>query len=218
MPIKMPNLSPFDKVVLRVYSGNGSALEQMLSNERYLAYFYQLAYSQGMMNAIANSQTAMNAIKNNSTALARKEVPQMTSNTSPEGRASASSIWGSSYDAWRAFDKTGSPWWSASGSAPPQWVQYQFSVPVFVHTVSITGVDASGYYANPTSITIQASSDGVNFIDVATYNNQITNTTTTIEIAKQGYYRYWRLRINSSVTNQDVAIRELNFIGFAQPT
>jgi hypothetical protein len=180
--------------------------------------------SQTAMNAVINSQTALNAIRNNATAwdtfidstINVKEVPTMTSNTAPEGVASASSIYNSSSDAFKAFDQDTGTYWRAGGNTP-QWIQYQFVSPVFVHTVVITGNGSAGNSYNPTSITIQASQDGSTFIDIQTFNQEFTNTATTLYIAKQGYYKYWRVRVNNTGGSHP-AIRELNFKGFIQPT
>jgi hypothetical protein len=180
------------------------------------------------MNAVINSQTALNAVRNNSTAwnifingtgLTAKEVPTMTSNTTPEGVASASSIYSSSYNAFRAFDKDTTTYWHAGGDAP-QWIQYQFISPVFIHTITLTGNSSSGNSYNPNSITIQASNDGSTFVDVQTFNQEFTSTPTTLYIAIQGYYRYWRVRVNNTVGGSGYypAIRELNFKGFIQPS
>jgi len=183
-----------------------------------------VANSQTAMNAVINSQTALNAIRNNATAwntfinstINVKEVPTMTSNTAPEGVASASSIYDSIRDAFKAFDKNTGTWWLAGGTVP-QWIQYQFVRPVFVHTVTITGYESAGNGHNPTSITIQASQDGSTFIDIHTFNQGFTSTPTTLYIAKGGYYKYWRVRANSTGGSHP-AIRELNFKGFIQPT
>jgi hypothetical protein len=186
-----------------------------------------IAASSTAMNAIINSQTALNAVKNNSTAwnifingtgLTAKEIPAMTSNTAPEGIASASSINSLSYDAFKAFDKDTGTYWYAGGSAP-QWIQYKFVSPVFVHTITLTGNSNSGSAYNPNFITIQASKDGSTFTDIQTFNQEFTNTPTTLYIAKQGYYRYWRVRVNGTVggSNYYPIIRELNFKGFIQP-
>ncbi|MBH5320289.1 hypothetical protein I6N90_21085 [Paenibacillus sp. GSMTC-2017] len=55
-------------------------------------------------------------------------IPHLTSNTAPSGIASASSIWSSAYDAWKAFDNTTSNqnhWHNSSGTTG--WIAYQFS-------------------------------------------------------------------------------------------
>ena len=185
-----------------------------------------VANSSTAMNAVINSQTALDAIRNNTTAwntfinstINVKEVPTMTSNTTPEGVASASSISSSGTDAFYAFDKNTGTYWRAGGTAP-QWIQYQFVSPVFVHTITLAGNSGSGNNFNPASITIQASNDGSTFTDIQTFNQEFTSTATTLYIAKQGYYRYWRVRVNSTVNSSYTPIiRELNFTGFIQPT
>jgi hypothetical protein len=185
-----------------------------------------IAASSTAMNAVINSQTALNAVKNNSTAwnifingtgLTNKQVPTMTSNTTPEGVASASSIYGSSYDAFKALDKnTNTQWRAASG--PPQWLQYQFTSQVFVHTIEITGAGTSGSTNNPNSITIQASNDNTNFVDVATFNQEFTSTPTTLYIAYANYFQYWRVKVNTTVGGTNAPyIAELNLVGFLKP-
>jgi hypothetical protein len=187
-----------------------------------------IAVSVTAMDAIINSQTALDAIKGNSTAwsiftnsnvLTVKEVPLMTSNTAPEGVVSASSIYNSSHDAFKAFDKdTSSNWWAAG--VAPQWIQYKFVSYVFVHTVTILGYSSAGNGYNPTSVTIQASNDGSNFTDVATFNREFTDTsTTTLYLNKAGYYQYWRVKVNSVVNSSyQPDMKEVNFKGFIRPT
>ena len=234
-----------DSILELIFKGNSSNLEALLQNPNFSTPFWLTVWDLNIMNAIANSstalnavinsstamnavinsQTALNAIKNNATAwntfinstINVKEVPMMTSNTTPEGVASASSIFSSDYAAFMAFDKNTNSMWQAGGGAP-QWIQYQFVSPVFVHTITLTG---SGYFANPynpVSITIQASNNGSTFIDIQTFNQEFINVPTTLYIAKQGYYEYWRVRVNNAVGAVPPVIRELNFKGFIQPT
>jgi hypothetical protein len=184
-----------------------------------------IAASSTAMNAIINSQTALEIVSGdsiawnifiNGTGLTTKEVPTMTSNTAPEGVASASSIYDSTCDAFKAFDKDTSTFWYAGGTAP-QWIQYQFTNPVFVHTVTITGYTFEEVYYPP-FITIQASNDGSTFVDVQIFTIEFTSTAITLYIAQQGYYKYWRVVVNSNVnTSYYPIIRELNFKGFIQP-
>jgi hypothetical protein len=226
-----------DSVLELIFKGDGTNLEALLQNPNFSAPLWLIVWDSNIMNAVANSSTAMNAVINSQTALNAirnnttawntfinstinvKEIPTMTSNTAPEGVASASSIFSSSYNAFRAFDKNTNTYWLAGGPAP-QWVQYQFVRPVFVHTITLTGYGSRGDYYNPTSITIQTSNDGGTFIDIATFNQEFTSTPTTLYIAKQGYYRYWRVKVNYTVGGYYYypVIRELNFKGFIQPT
>lgn len=66
-------------------------------------------------------------------------VPVMTSNSTPSGLAEASSIYSSSYEAWRAFDGDNeslicSGWISqyTSGFSSPQWLSYSFVTPQYI--------------------------------------------------------------------------------------
>jgi hypothetical protein len=214
----------WDPFIMNAVVNSSTAMNAIINSSTALN---AVVNSSTAMNAIINSQTALNAVKDNSTAwnifingtgLTAKQVPTMTSNTTPEGVASASSIYSSYYDAFKAFDKNTNTYWFAGGGQP-QWIQYQFINPVFVHTVTLTGWGSAGNYYNPTSITIQVSNDGNTFTDVATFNQEFTSTSTTLYIAKQGYYKYWRVRVNSTVggSGYSPAIRELNFKGFIQP-
>jgi hypothetical protein len=221
----------WDQAIMNAVANSQTAMDAVINSQTALnavinssTAMNAVANSQTAMNAVINSQTALNAIRNNATAwntfinstINVKEVPTMTSNTAPEGVASASSISNSSYDAFKAFDKNTSTYWSAGGGVP-QWVQYQFVSPVFVHTVVITGYSSAGNSSNPNFITIQASQDGGTFIDIQTFNQEFTNTATTLYIAKQGYYKHWRVKVNNTGGSYP-AIRELNFKGFIQPT
>ncbi len=61
-------------------------------------------------------------------------IPAMTSNTSPGGISSASSVWistnnGSNYPAWKAFDhdtSTTSSGWVSENNTPRGWLSYEF--------------------------------------------------------------------------------------------
>ena len=86
-------------------------------------------------------------------------IPNMTSNTTPSGVASASSIYDSSYDAFDAM--TGSPsfstfWNDGNGVSLPQWLRYDFDSPVTAASFSIMAWDSGG----PLVFEIQGSNDG----------------------------------------------------------
>ncbi|MFN3599251.1 MAG: discoidin domain-containing protein, partial [Aquificaceae bacterium] len=180
--------------------------------------------SQTAMNAVINSQTALNAVFSNttarntfinSTALTRKEIPQMTSNTTPEGTASASSVYGSGYEAFKAFDKnTSVHWTSASDAITNQWLRYSFVSDVFIHTVQIHPPPNS---TSPRNCIIQCSQDGTNWINVANITVQNTAQQQTFYVARSGYYKHWRLFMSDNYGAADMAIYELNFIGFVKP-
>jgi hypothetical protein len=56
-------------------------------------------------------------------------LPVMTSNTTPNGIASASSIFTTDYDAWQAFNRTiDALGWASDSPTFPQWLSYEFPV------------------------------------------------------------------------------------------
>ena len=105
--------------------------------------------SETAMTAVAASSTACTAIRNSATAITALDnsspitVPEMTSNTTPSGKASASSIANTGVDAWKAFNKSNismaEAWISASGSITNQWIEYEFTSPVWVYRLSYEG-------------------------------------------------------------------------------
>ncbi|WP_219640644.1 discoidin domain-containing protein [Cohnella sp. CFH 77786] len=58
-------------------------------------------------------------------------IPTMTSNSTPSGRASASSEYSTTYQAYRAFNDAASEsyGWVANGFSSPQWLEYDFDTP-----------------------------------------------------------------------------------------
>jgi hypothetical protein len=68
----------------------------------------------------------------------------MTSNTTPSGVVSASTILSTSYPAWQAFDKNNSTAWASSTAGPPQWLEYEFPSPTVVnrYVLLATNTDA----------------------------------------------------------------------------
>ena len=213
---------------------NSPAAMQAIANS--LTAMQAIANSPAAMQAIANSLTAMQAIilsqtaldqirANssawqtfiNSTTLTRRQVPQMTSNTAPEGTASASSIYSSDYDAFKAFDKnTGSCWVAASSAFTDQWLGYYFpaGVEVFVHTVSVRNHTSSW---GAKDVRVQRSNDGTNWETVleTTLSNANSNEQ-VLYVSKSGYARMWRLFIVNTYGSTP-HIYELNFIGFQKP-
>ena len=91
-------------------------------------------------------------------------IPTMTSNTTPSGICSASSIYNSDYPAWKAFDGTTGTWNSVTGETH-SFVAYAF--PYSVVAKSISYFDVANASSNGTvGIKFQASNDGSNWIDL----------------------------------------------------
>lgn len=237
MPIikKTPDDVVLKKLLFKEQVTNrGLKLQGFLSREGRASIFNGLcansvemqaiAASSTAMQAVILSQTALDAIYGNSsaksvfkssTALTVKEIPTMTSNTTPEGEASASSIYSSEYDVYKAFNENSTDMW-ISASDPPQWIQYTFASPVFIHTLYLRNY---GGDASVKECKLQVSTNGSSFIDVF---NTVFDQTDSVEqvrdVAKAGYYRYWRLYISSvyQIGNQ-VRVRELDLVGWLQP-
>ena len=138
-------------------------------------------------------------------AVAEGLVPVMTSNTTPEGVASASSEYMSAqygnYPAYKAFneDSATSGWVPASDGKTYQWIAYQFDTPVIVNRVYCKGFSAN------TSKTwqLQGSNTG-NENDWHDIGNTFTviagsGVEVTAHIENTTAYSHYRLYSNTSV-------------------
>lgn len=123
-------------------------------------------------------------------------IPKMTSNTTPLGyEVKSSSIYSSSYPAYRAFADTGY-WASASGGNINQWIEIKFDKAVSVGSVSLTGV--SGVGNMPKRFKILASNDGINFIELAEVSNQtgwVSGVQRRFDFLNGSKYLYYRLNL-----------------------
>lgn len=93
-------------------------------------------------------------------------IPTMTSNTAPSGVASSSTDYSSSYQAWRAFDGTSTEW-SSLGSRENQWVQYSFSYPVVVKSITYSNVRNASSLSIACKFRFQASIDGSSWVNLS---------------------------------------------------
>lgn len=92
-------------------------------------------------------------------------VPQMTSNTAPSGKASASSVWNATtYAAYRAFDRSAPSeadcWHTVSGAKLPQWLAYKFTEPKVVKSFAITSRYTSQADQSPRDFILQGRKQG----------------------------------------------------------
>ena len=132
-------------------------------------------------------------------------IPTMTSNTSPSGVASASSIYGTNYEAFRAFDGNDSTFWSGEQNLTSgQWLQYQFANAVIAKKITINNYNAS-------SFTLQGSNDGSNF-DTLTSGTLSNNTTSSFNFNNTTAYKYYKLS-NLGTTSTNVAINTIQLYG-----
>lgn len=123
-------------------------------------------------------------------------VPAMTSNTTPSGVASCSSVHQNAFPAWWSFDHvigSGNGWHSTMDM--PQWLQYQFASPTIVNYVRLRTFHVVG----PKESQLQASNDGSNwtiigdFVDCNALNTWYEKAFNNTEA-----YTYYRLYIISS--------------------
>lgn len=105
----------------------------------------------------------------------------MTSNTTPSGVASASSIappTSNSFEAFKAFDRDeNSSWCSIANPSFPQWISYEFPKRTTIYAYTIKSVPYASGNRSPKSWTLEGSNDGLNWIVLDTRTNEINWTT-----------------------------------------
>lgn len=125
-----------------------------------------------------------------------KLTPNMTSDTTPSGIASASSSVSSDYAPWYAF--CGTPGedqqTQATNSPTDSWIQYEFPIPTVVNHLGITNRNEWNVRAVGTFV-FQASNDGTNQIDLKNCTNSsgAAWATTEYDIDNNTPYSYYRL-------------------------
>lgn len=148
-------------------------------------------------------------------------VPQMTSNTTPSGVASASAEVFGFFLAWKAFDRNGGTYWQPHNSpGTPAWLRYQFTSGQTVVRYIITGVDPA---SSPGQFTFEGSNDGTTWtvlntqnVDVATW--VANGSVMTFEFVNVTSYTYYRLNISTAASVFTAPrMRELAMYGCAAP-
>lgn len=170
-------------------------------------------------DALLANSTWLNAICNSTyfESVLNVKVPTMTSNTAPYGKASASHVSSTAYDAYKAFDNSAAPsasgGWVSGQNSFPQWIQYAFTSPVSIKRVNII-FNNINFKA---TIKISASTDNSDFTDL------INNVTVTgsenkkVNIENDNSYLFYRLSITSQTCNQGTVgqLDTLQFYGRA---
>ncbi len=152
------------------------------------------------------------------------QVPIMTSNTAPYGAASASSIFGGSYDAWKAFDGddvsgSASRWISGyfGGGINSQWLSYRFRTPQYI----------THYYLLPELGTLSDRAprdwqlqgwDGSAWVAVDSRANiddvvEWRNAGLYFEVAAPAAFYQYRLYVTGTNGSDVVSIRRLKLLG-----
>lgn len=124
-------------------------------------------------------------------------IPVMTTNTSPSGAASASSIYNANYPAQQAFngmygEGTGQQWMS---SIKTGWIDYKFEKAQKVEKYSI--VSSNIATESPRDWTFEGSNDGVMYTILDTQKNHswIAFEEKSFEIKNNHYYSHYRVNI-----------------------
>lgn len=163
----------------------------------------------GYINKVLISSTSGNVFsilsKNKSTV---NIIPAMTSNTSPSGVASASSIFGATNDAWKGFDGTASSW--RANSLTTGWLQYEFPTKYKVNKYSVTSSATTTY--TPKSWTFEGSNDGLVYTILDTQNNVTSwfnSEEKVFSFENINPYKYYRINISSNNGGIQLEIAEL---------
>jgi len=150
--------------------------------------------------------------------LYKDQIPKMTSNTTPEGEASASTEYSATYKAWKAMNDTNidvSDCWVSSTTptvGSPQWLQYESIISRVIMGYSITTRNDSNT-ASPKDWTLQGSNNGSDWTILDTQTNQFptnpSNTKQYYNFSNEVSYIYYRLNITArNGGNAYVAIGE----------
>jgi len=149
-------------------------------------------------------------------------VPIMTSDSTPAGICNSLNPVFSTHLAYTSFDgnvSDGVGWMVNNNNVYPQTLEYKFENPIIINKVIIYNrkdVSGDAYTTAIGSHIIQASNDGITWIDLST---TITNTSNIggfehqpITFINYSKYLYYRVYITSGLDAQYVGIGELKFI------
>ncbi len=187
---------------------SGAQMQTLLADSDRAAAFNALLNRPGQMRRMAASSTAMAALKG-SAALPLSSIPAMTSASAPSGAASASSEY-AGFQAYKAFDKSGSYWVTSSGNMTNQWLRYSFPTPRFVHTIELT----PGVEGGPTKWRLEYSDDGSTWVPVLSVPSYtpVSNVKTTHDVIAAGKHTHWRMFAETATSY--CSVNEMQLLGF----
>ena len=152
------------------------------------------------------------------------EVPVMTSDTTPSGKAEASTVYSGSYEAWRAFDgddQSASGWthWISEYSpdfSDPQWLSYTFVAPKYITRYYILPQYNSLKDRSPKNWQLQGW-DGSSWVTLDTRNNiridiEWNANGLYFQVANPGAYYKYRLYVTAVNGSDVVSIRKLKLL------
>ena len=135
----------------------------------------------------------------------------MTSNITPYGSASASSIYSAGYPAYYAFDNNPSTAWVPINTVTPQWIQYQFTSSVVVTQWEFYNIGSSG-----TGVwSLQSSNNAIGWttLDTHTIAPDATQRTGSFSFSNSIPYVYYRMYFTNT-TGGSPAIYFLKLYGY----
>lgn len=148
--------------------------------------------------AITNEKAIFNAIVQ---VLGHNLVPAMTSNTTPSGVASASSIYGAGWDAWYAFNGVDDAGWATVSGTLTGWLAYEFTSSQYVGSYKIK---CQNHVNGPTAAPKNWTFEGWNGSSWDTLDTQ-TNITgwsigtwKTFSLANTEFYTKFRINITAN--------------------
>lgn len=148
-------------------------------------------------------------------------VPVMTSNTVPEGVASASNeSLGSAFKAFDGDDSLASSWQSGYGVSPPQWVQYKFPRSIQISAVMLKNATDSSYSTTSQGY-ISVSDDGTNFNTVKTFSGLVAGTLHTLTLDEPVTTQYLRVTLtayNNTYSNKNCRLCVVQVDGLVNET
>jgi hypothetical protein len=144
-------------------------------------------------------------------------TPVMTSNTTPSPYVvSASGIYSTDHDAWKAFDNitAGTQGWVTQNGAITGWLKIDFGSTTKISAISIVGDGSSGN-VSPKSFLLYGSSDDIVYEKLMECNNEILWLLSEERIYKLPIdvsYRYYKIIINSNNNYSNFsALNEVRF-------
>lgn len=190
------------------YASEPSMIDQFISNAYAMKWIGLRDYICDKLMAVADFKTKALASANWEYIL-KDHVPIMTSDTAPYGEVSASGEY-STYLAWKAFDADDATRWMPSNAVVTnQWIQYTFTNPICIKKVFIKSSVADRLH----NFKILASNDNFGNDSHELYSGTNTNTTLSIDISNDNYYRTYRLLIIDSNHSAVSGCDTLQFYG-----
>ena len=147
-------------------------------------------------------------------------VPAMTSNIAPYGAAITNSIYSTTYDAWKAFDRIvdgTNNYWRTANNVLPGWVGYNFGKPTIIKSLGLTSyTTAQTSSPNTKDFAVQGSNDGETWTTIKNFVNETPSTSATLFEFNENEtsYNYYRVYITTVWGGTNANLAELNFFGF----